>query len=53
MILIAAYGRLRFGELTALNQADLHLEHPNLPAVTVRKTMSRVKGKWLVGTPKP
>ncbi len=52
MVLVAAYGGLRFGELTALTQADLHLDDPNLPAVTVRKTMSRVKGKWLVGTPK-
>lgn len=52
MVMVAAYGGLRFGELTALTQADLHLDDPNLPAVTVRKTMSRVKGKWLVGTPK-
>jgi hypothetical protein len=53
MILVAAYGGLRFGELTALTQADLLLDDANLPAVTVRKTMSRVKGKWLVGTPRP
>ena len=52
MVLVAAYGGLRFGELTALTQADLQLDDPNLPAVTVRKTMSRVKGKWLVSTPK-
>ena len=52
MVLVAAYGGLRFGELTAHTQADLHLEDPNLPAVTVRKTMSRLKGKWLIGTPK-
>ena len=52
MILVAAHGGLQFGELTALTHADLQLDDPNLPAVTVRKTMSRVKGKWLVGTPK-
>ncbi len=52
MVLVAAYGGLRFGELTALTTADLLLDDPDRPAVLVRKTMTRLDGRWLVGTPK-
>jgi integrase len=52
MVLVAAYGGLRFGELTALTKADLLLDDPDRPAVVVRRTMTRLDGRWLEGTPK-
>ena len=52
LVLVAAYGGLRFGELTALTRADIELGDGAQPVLHVRKTMSRVQGKWLIGTPK-
>lgn len=52
MVLVAAYGGLRFGELTALTKTDLLLDDPDRPAVVVRRTMTRLDGRWLEGTPK-
>lgn len=52
MALLAAYGGLRFGELTALTRADLDLPRDELPAVRVRRAMHRLSGRWIVGTPK-
>jgi integrase len=51
MVLVAAYGGLRFGELTALTRADVLLDG-ELPSVTVRRSMTRVPGTWVVGAPK-
>ena len=52
MVLVAAYGGLRFGELTALTRSDLDLTGEALPSVSVRRSMSRVHGTWVVGDPK-
>lgn len=52
MVLLAAYGGLRFGELTALTRADLTIPEDGLPIVTVRRAMHRINGKWITGTPK-
>ena len=52
LVLVAAYGGLRFGELTALTRADVVLREDRLPVLRVRKSMSRLDGKWLVGSPK-
>lgn len=52
MVLLAAYGGLRFGELTALTRADLTIPDDGLPTVTVRRAMHRIDGKWITGTPK-
>ena len=52
LVLVAAYGGLRFGELTALTRADVILREDKLPVLRVRKSMSRLNGKWLVGSPK-
>jgi integrase len=52
MILVAAYGGLRFGELTALTRADVTIPEDGLPSVAVRRAMHRINGKWITGTPK-
>lgn len=52
MVLVAAYGGLRLGELTALSRADLTIPESELPRVRVRRAMHRLKGRWLTGTPK-
>lgn len=52
MVLVAAYGGLRFGELTALSRADVHLGNDELPSVSVRRSMARVRGTWVIGEPK-
>ncbi len=52
LVLAAAYGGLRFGELTALTRADVNLSDEHRPTLTVRRSMSRVRGTWIVGTPK-
>jgi integrase len=51
MVLVAAYGGLRFGELTALQRQDVDLS-AELPTVRVRQAMHRIRGRWVVGTPK-
>ena len=52
MVLVAAYGGLRFGELTALTRADVTIPKDGLPTVTVRRAMHRINGTWITGTPK-
>lgn len=52
MVLVAAYGGLRFGELTALTRDDLDIPREGLPKVTVRRAMHRLGGKWITGSPK-
>jgi integrase len=52
MVLVAAYGGLRFGELTALTRADVTIPTEGLPTVTVRRAMHRIDGTWITGTPK-
>jgi integrase len=52
MVLLAAYGGLRFGELTALTRADVTIPDDGLPSVAVRRAMHRLDGKWITGTPK-
>jgi integrase len=52
MVLVAAYGGLRFGELTALTRADVTIPTDGLPTVTVRRAMHRINGTWITGTPK-
>lgn len=52
MVLVAAYGGLRFGELTALTRGDVSLPPGGLPLVTVRRAMHRIEGTWVTGTPK-
>ena len=52
MVLVAAYGGLRFGELTALTRTDLTIPDDGLPTVTVRRAMHRINGTWITGTPK-
>lgn len=55
LVLVAAYGGLRFGELTALTRADVTLpddDSDSLPTVRVQRAMHRLKGEWVVGTPK-
>lgn len=56
MALVAAYGGLRFGELTALRRSDVTLPDDTdpdaLPTVRVTRTMHRLGGQWKVTTPK-
>lgn len=55
LVLVAAYGGLRFGELTALTRADVTLpdvDSDALPTVRVTRALHRLKGEWVVGTPK-
>ncbi len=44
MVLLAAHGGLRFGELTALTRADLTIPDDGLPIVTMRRAMHRING---------
>jgi integrase len=52
MVLVAAYGGLRFSELIALTRADVILPEDGLPKVPVRRAIHRLKGNWVTGTPK-
>lgn len=52
MVLVAAYGGLRFGELTALTRQDVTIPAEGVPRVNVRRAMHRLEGRWLTGTPK-
>lgn len=52
MVLVAAYGGLRFGELTALTRADVTIPAQGPPTVTVRRAMHRLNGTWITGSPK-
>lgn len=49
IVRFAAYTGLREGELAALRIGDVSILHK---VVRVRRTVRRVKGGWLVGTPK-
>ncbi len=49
LIQVMAFGGLRFGEATALQRQDVS---PTGDAVTVRRSVRRVAGRWLVGPPK-
>ncbi|MCU1524242.1 MAG: hypothetical protein JWO18_1136 [Microbacteriaceae bacterium] len=49
MVRFAAYTGLRAGELAGIRIRDVDLA---LGHVTVRQTMQRVQGQWVVGTPK-
>lgn len=55
-ILVAAYGGLRFGELSALRRQDVELpdeDNPDrLPSVRITRGLSRVGGRWVAGAPK-
>lgn len=52
MALVAAYGGLRYGELTALTRADVTIPDEGLPSVRITRTLHRLQGEWKVGTPK-
>jgi integrase len=49
MVLVLAYGGLRFGEATALRRSDVALDGST---VRVERSARNVGGKWLVGPPK-
>jgi len=49
MVLIGAWGALRFGEITELRRGDLDLE---AGLVRVRRGVTHVKGEYIIGTPK-
>ncbi|SIS19474.1 tyrosine-type recombinase/integrase [Williamsia sterculiae] len=50
-VLLAGFSGLRFGELTALRRSDLDMGEDSL-AVTVRRAVTRVDGKFVVDRPK-
>ena len=54
LVLVAAFGGLRRGELCALTRADIELpaDPGGLVTVGVCKALSRVGGRWLIGAPK-
>lgn len=52
MVLVAAYGGLRFSELVALTRADIQVPVDVVPKVRVRRALHRLQGAWLTGTPK-
>lgn len=52
MVLVAAYGGLRFSELVALTRSDVQVPVEGVPKVRVRRALHRLKGSWLTGTPK-
>ncbi len=49
MVLLAAWCALRFGELTELRRKDLDVTNG---VVRIRRAVVRVKGEFIVGTPK-
>lgn len=49
LVLLAAFGTLRWGELVGLHQADIDLDNRT---VTVRRAVQEVEGKVIVSTPK-
>ena len=51
LVLLAGFSGLRWGELTALRRSDLDLSADGL-AVTVRRAVVRVDGKYVVDRPK-
>ena len=53
MVLVAAWCGLRFGELTELRPIDIEVDDDGIPVVIrVRRAVTRVGGKCVVGTPK-
>lgn len=52
LVLVAAYGGLRFSELVALTRADVQVPVDGVPKVRVRRALHRLNGRWLTGTPK-
>lgn len=54
LVLVAAFGGLRRGELCALTRADIELptDADGLVVISVSKALSRVGGRWLIGAPK-
>ncbi len=49
LVLVLAFGGLRFGEATALRRCDVS---PDGSTVTVARSVRYVGGRWLVGPPK-
>ena len=49
LVLTLAFGGLRFGEATALRRRDVSSDGT---AVTIERSVRRVKGQWVVGPPK-
>ena len=49
LVLVLAFGGLRFGEVTALHRCDVS---PDGSTVTVARSVRYVGGRWLVGPPK-
>ncbi len=49
LVRFAAYTGLRAGEITGLRIRDLDLENGR---ISVRQTLQRIQGEWVVGTPK-
>jgi integrase len=44
MVLVAAYGGLRFGELVGLTRSDVSVPVDGIPKVRVRRATHRLKG---------
>lgn len=49
LVLLGAYGQLRFGELAELRRSDVDLD---AGVIRIRRAMSRVDGRIVVGPPK-
>lgn len=49
LVLVLAFGGLRFGEATALRRCDVS---PDGASVTVERSARHVGGRWLIGPPK-
>lgn len=49
LILVLAFGGLRFGEAAALRRSDVG---PVVTTVTIQRSVRYVSGRWLVGPPK-
>lgn len=53
MVLVSAWCGLRFGETTELRRSDFVLDADGLPTIVrVRRAVTRVDGRFVVGTPK-